>query len=151
MPNVYIIMGKNSTDKSSIIRALTGVDRGREWPVATNQNGNIDIFVQIKSLQEETPPIQPQQFIDEHQNYSNILLPLWVTGKGGYRDGRVYIQEFIDAGWQILQIVILLAENGQAPELEGLQLPEPLIINLQNPREPVNAVASRIRGRWGWL
>jgi hypothetical protein len=147
MPNVFIIMGDRNTRKSATIRALAGPFQKGIYQVATHI-GNIDIFVQISSLQESR--ISPQNFISEisQDNYQNVLVSLWVSNGNGQPNGYTYIQDFVHAGWNIQEIVVLGVNNfpNNLPE----NTPNPRFIpNSQN--LPANQIASQIREWWQWL
>ena len=114
MPTVHVILGDANTRKSSTARALTGVAQRKSVNVATN-TGDIDVFVQISSLQESK--IMPADFIAEivSGGYQHVLLTLWVspraTSDGIYPAGVNYLLVFIAAGWTIVQIVVLGAST----------------------------------------
>ena len=142
MPDVFIIMGKTKTKKSATIRALTGVFNGGDWEVAT-QNETIDIFVQVRALQEAG--ISPENFIRQRNGSSNILVCLWIPKGNRQPDGHTYIKAFLKAGWNIKEIVVL--GTNELP----YYLPKgtPTIPDSQN--QPANGIACRIRKLWKWL
>jgi len=146
--NVYLILGDSHTRKSSTIRALTGAYNKRIYEIAT-QNGNIEAYVQISSLQESQ--ISPEDFINSEdiENVENILVSLWIQGRGNnIPNGLGYIQSFIQSGWNIINPIIVLGTNN---------LPFVLPQNIQpsfiedSPILPANAIANRIRDQWNWL
>jgi hypothetical protein len=147
MPNVFVVLGDPDTRKSATIRALTGAYRRRGWEVAT-QAGNLDIFVQISSLQESR--IAPQNFVTQNENWTNILVCLWVSSGNGQPDGLQYIRTFINNGWTISQIVVLGAGANNLPYRLPTGLPNPLFIP-NSGATPANQIAHQIRGQWGWL
>jgi hypothetical protein len=55
MPTIYAIVGDANTRKSSTARALTGVARRKCVTVGTTTI-DIDVFVQVSSLQESNMP-----------------------------------------------------------------------------------------------
>ncbi len=147
MPNIFIIMGDRNTRKSATIRALTGVFHGGVYKVATKER-DIDVFVQISSFQESK--MSSQDFIGKvnENNYSNVLVALWVSKGNKQPNGFTYIQDFLDASYNIQQIVVLGTNN----------LPYDLPKNTPNPNYihnsqnlPANRIASRIRRWWQWL
>jgi len=147
MLNIFIIMGDRNTRKSATIRALTGAFQRKVYQVAT-QMGNIDIFVQISSLQESR--ISPQKFIKEIEEYNcpNVLVSLWISQGNGQPDGLTYIREFLNRGWNIQQIVVLGVNN--LPYNLPQNTPSPNYI--PNSRDlPANQIASQIREWWQWL
>lgn len=144
MPNVFVVLGDRKTGKSVTIRALTGVYNKRVMQVAT-QAGNIDIFVQITSLQESG--IAPQNFVTEIANRTNVLVPLWVSPGNGQPNGLQYIQTFINNGWTISQIVVLGTNNLSYNMPAGL--PNPFFIP-NSLTIPPNQIAHQIRAQWGW-
>ena len=148
MPNIFIIMGDEKTKKSSTIRALTGIYQMRSYDVGT-QNGEINVFIHPSSLQETDT--SSQEFINKHTTKENILVSLWIRDKRGRDDyfpvGIEYIRNFIDAGWNISQIVGLGVDN--IPNLSQ-NTPQPhYILNSRN--LPSNTIASQIREWWRWL
>ncbi len=157
MPDVFIILGKSGMRKSPTIRALTGRSqrggkgRGKEnWQIATIQKGNIDIFVQIGSLQEKG--ISPEKFIAEINkgSYPNVLVCLWIKKKDNERpDGATYIQEFVDKEWNIREVVVLTKDKNLPPNYLPKGTPNPnYIYNSQS--QPANQIASKIRKWWKW-
>jgi hypothetical protein len=166
MPNVYAILGDSNTRKSSTVRALTGVSQWQsDWEVArTLPTGNIDVYVQIKALQEDN--INEQEFvrkIAEHDQVliklgrppvSDILIPLRISAVNGFHDGAVYLQHFARAGWNIMPIVFVLG----AAALPTASLPAGVrahrisyLTRMPPTMPPANKIASDIRGLWSWL
>ena len=146
MPDMYLIMGDRDVRKSSTIRALTGAPRKNVYEVATAE-GNIDVFVQLSSLQESE--IEPEEFIDEVGGYLHVLISLWIRQRNEQLpDGLTYIRHFLDAGWNIRQVVVLGAE----------ELPYELPLAVENvhyipdaENMPTNQIAHQIREWWQWL
>lgn len=147
MVTVYAILGDSNTRKSSTVRALTGVAQRKEVRVATVA-GDIDVFVNIKSLQEAN--ISPQQFIREVAagEYTNVLVPLLVSEMNIHPQEADYIQAFLNAGWTIQQLVVLGALSLATPLPAGI--PRPNFVS-DSTSIPVNRIASRVRSWWGWL
>lgn len=150
MPNVYVLLGDGNTRKSSTARALTGVPQRKSVSVATT-GGNIEVFVQIKSLQEAH--ISPQDFIQEANNaaYSNVLVPLWISnfpGPPSFPHGAHYIQDFLNANWHIQAVVALGV--GQLPQQLPAPAPIPQFLS-QSMFTPVNQTSAAVRGWWGWV
>ena len=148
MPDVYVIMGDGNTRKSATIRALTGAFQRGLYQVATRNAGVIDIFVQISALQESK--ISPQQFIQEvtQNNYQHILVSLWISQGGRQPSGQDYIRNFLNAGWNILEILVL----GTATLSYNLPPGSPPPNYIPNSRNlPANQIASQIRTWWQWL
>jgi hypothetical protein len=150
MPTAYVILGNANTRKSSTARALTGVARRKSVTVATN-TGNIEIFVQISSLQESE--IQPSDFVAEMNSggYENVLVTLWVservTSSDTYPQGVDYLQVFIDDGWSIAYVVVLAASTFHG---SPTGTPSPHFIP-DSRTTPVNSIAAQIRDWWGWV
>ncbi len=145
MPDVFIIMGKTKTKKSATIRALTGVFHGKDWKVAT-QNETIDIFVQVRALQEAK--ISPKNFIRQRNGSLNILVCLWISKGNGQPDGDTYIKAFLKARWNIKEIVVLGTEK--LPYDLPQDTPKPKFIH-DSQNRPANWIASQVRGWWRWL
>ena len=147
MQDVFIIMGDRNTRKSATIRALTGAFRKGEYQVATHII-NMDVFVQISSLQESG--ISTQDFIREANQNSciNVLVSLWIHQGNGQPNGLTYIQDFLNAGWNLRDIVVLGINNLPYNLPTGSSNPN-FIPNSQN--LPANQIASQIRGWWQWI
>ncbi len=145
MPNIFIVLGDTQTRKSAIIRVLTGAFGRALFQIAT-QNEIIDVFVQIRALQEAN--INPQEFIRQAADYPNILVSLWISQGNGQPNGLQYIQAFIDTTWPIAQIVVLGIQNLPYNLPQGL--PNPLFIS-DSRNIPANQIAHQIRNHWHWL
>ena len=151
MPNVYVVLGEANARKSSTARTLTGVPQRKCVTVATN-SGDIDIFVQISSLQESK--ITPDDFINEMTSggYDNVLVTLWIsqrfTSTGVYPAGVDYLHAFVAAGWNIAQIVVL--GTSTLPSALPASAPSPNFIP-NSWSTPVNQIASQVRAWWGWV
>jgi hypothetical protein len=127
------------------------------WSVATSLTGNIDVYVQIKALQEAE--INEQDFVEKIDNvnqyrnnrgdrpFNDILIPLRISAVNGFPDGTVYLQHFIRAGWNIRQIVVL----GTATLPIGLPTGVPAHPISGSVSMAANEIASHIRGWWNWL
>ena len=152
MPNIFIIIGDQNTRKSSTIRALTGVGREREIAVATLTQ-TISVFAKVSSLQEAD--ILPQDFITSVQghNYDNILVSLRIAeivGRNGtrYPIGQTYIQEFVNVGWNIAEVVVL--GNNILPY--PLPAVAPALNSIANSTNiPVNQISTTIKNWWNWI
>ena len=151
MPTVYAIIGDGNTRKSSTTRALTGAAQYGVRTVATPA-GNIDVYVQISSLQESN--VDPQTFIAQMlmAGHQNILVTLWIsqriTPTKTFPAGTDYLRAFASAGWIIQQIVVLGAMPLQPPLHAGAPTPN---LVLHSATTPANQIASLIRGWWNWL
>ena len=158
MPNVYAILGEANARKSSTVRALTGVTmQYNPWTVATTPpTGNIDIYVEIRALQELN--IQPQEFVDkiagldrlfikQGHTVNNILIPLRISAFNGCPDGAAYLQHFASVGWNIRPSVVL----GTAALPIGLPARVPAHLIPGSASMPANQIASNIRSWWHWL
>jgi hypothetical protein len=147
MPTVYAILGDNNTRKSSTVRALTGATQFGVRTAATLA-GNIDVYVQVSSLQESR--VLPLDFIAAMTaaGHTNILATLWVSPLNNFPAGTDYLREFANAGWIINQIVVL----GATPLLPPLHIgaPTPNLIP-HSATMPANQIASLVRGWWNWL
>ena len=145
MVAIFIIMGAKGTRKSPTIRALTGAYNSGVYPISTLNLGDIDIFVQIPSLQEDR--ISPQVFITKvtQNNYSYVLVSLRINSTATQPDGLVYLQQFQNARWNVQEIAIL----GPHPLPYQLPLTHHYIRNSQT--IPANNTASQVRGIWQWL
>ena len=157
MPDVYVVLGGSNMRKSSTVRALTGVPMQYDtWMVETT-TGSIDVYVQIKALQEAeiTPPdfVNKIANVNQYRNklgyspVSNILIPLRISAVNGFPDGAVYLQHFIQVGWNIQPIFVL----GATALPIGLPSGVPAHLISNSTTIPVNQIASSIRGWWNWL
>jgi hypothetical protein len=148
MPNVYVIMGEAGAKKSSTVRALTGAYKSKSYDVGTSDKGVMEIFVQIRSLQEF--PIGPQDFIDfiTDEEADNVLLTLRINRANRRPEGYIYLERFLMADWNIRSVIIL--NEREVPQVYPPQLPRPILIN-NTAAMAANTIASRIRGRWLWL
>ena len=147
MPNIFIIIGDPNAGKSRTIRALTGANRvtGTGYRIGTT-TGEINVYVKLSALQENNIP--PRDFIRTIQqgNYQNVLVCLRRKQSNGQPDAIFYIEEFLNVGWNIKQIVVL----GQA--LQNLQRNVPQPNYIPNPNQlPSNTIASYVRQWWQWL
>ena len=164
MPDVYALFGDSNTRKSSTVRALTGAAQLQEaWRVATTlPPSNIEVYIQIRSLQEGNPGITPKAFTDKitslnkwrathplkYAPVTNILIPLRISAFNNCPDGAVYLQHFALHGWIIRQIVVLGTTTLLPPLHAGAPTPNPIP---NSTTIPVNQIASLIRGWWNWL
>jgi len=138
-------MGDTKTRKSAVIRALTGAHKRGVYDVATSL-GVLNVYVQISSLQEDN--ITPAKFVREHLKDENVLIPLWIKGRGKFPDGDVYLARFLQAGWYISGLVILGVKNVKIKIPNGVPNP----VYFPNSKvEPANKTANSIRKLWGWL
>jgi hypothetical protein len=119
--------------------------------VAT-QSGNIDVFLQLSSLQEAW--ILPQEFITDmtKAGHSHILVTLWVSQcmHDGqlYPPGTKYLEDFANAGWTLSEIVVL-GQTSLAPPLHATATAPYFVSNSTG--TPMNQIASQVRSRWNWL
>lgn len=146
MPNVYAILGDSNVRKSYTIRALTGAAMYGPLDIATT-HGTMSVFVQISALQEDHQ--LPSAFITQitTQGYQNILVPLWISSSGTtFPSGYDYLRDFIAAGWNIQEVVVLGAISPPLPP--GSPVPNSIPASTTTPS---NGNASQIRGWWGWL
>jgi hypothetical protein len=138
MTKAFIIIGEAGMRKSGAVRALTGAyDRGL-YPVETINNGVLDLFIQIRSLQEVE--ISPETFIDEtrEEGYNHILLTLRIE------NANDYIKEFIKSKWEIVSIISFVKDT-----LPVIRLNYHTIHNTDT--MPANKIASIIRNLWNWI
>ncbi len=147
-PNIFIIVGGSQTGKSRIVRALTGVSMARPYSslVGTTNQGDINVYIQVRSLQEKH--ITPQDFINtiQDRNYENVLVALRLRAINIYPEASRYIEAFLNAGWTIRHIVLL---NANTIHNQPANTPPPMI--LQTGGIPSNTLASQIRPVWQWL
>lgn len=156
MPDIYAILGDSNTRKSSTVRALTGAPMQYDtWTVArTPPTGNIDVYIEIKALQESD--IQPQDFVNKiadldkflikqgHHTVNHILIPLRISAFNNFPDGIDYLKHFAGTtGWNIQPIVVLGVAT-LPTALAGFPSLRPVTM-------PANGIASQIRPLWNWL
>lgn len=147
MPEVQIIMGDPQVRKSSTIRALTGAFKSSPSKIKTNDGRVIDVFVQIRALQEEG--IGPEDFIRKHDSDEYILLCLRIKGGRRNPNGLEYIEKFRSHGWNIKDICVLGRELRDLP----FRLPHDIsAYSIKDSKSmPANEIACKIRERWEWL
>ena len=147
MPEVQIIMGDSQVGKSRTIRALTGVFKSIPSQIKTKDGKVIDVFVQIRALQEDG--ISPEEFIKEHDSDKYILLGLRVNGGHRNPHGLDYIEKLRSHGWNIKDIYVLGRELSDLP----FSLPHDIsAYSIKDSKSmPANEIACKIRERWGWL
>ena len=146
MSEVQIIMGDSKVRKSSTIRALTGVFRSSRPQIKTTDGLVINVFVQIRALQEVA--ITPEEFIKKHDSEEYILLGLRINGGHRNPSGLEYIEKFRSHGWNIKDIYVLGRELSDLP----FSLPHDIsAYSIKDSNIPANEIACKIRERWGWL
>lgn len=151
--DAFIVIGNESTGKSSIVRSLTGIRNSDERLIKFSSGNIYKLWAKDSSLQEAR--ITPQEFIQEavQRNVDAVLLTLWprqVTprnpNQGPFPDAGGYIQEFITAQWNIQDIVTI--DN---PTLLNI----PPNINTRNfnnnHAQPFNILVNTIRAYWSWV
>ncbi len=146
MPNLYLVIGTAHARKSALVRCLTGAFHRKLYEVET-QNGTVDFFVQVRSLQE--PKISPDEFVNTINDnaYTNVICTLRARTAQGLPDCVGYINAFLNAGFTLSGIVLL-------GSCQGVVLPHgcPQPLRISNPRTiPANLIASQVRQAWGIL
>ena len=94
--NLFIVLGKSNSHKSSVVRCLSGcaVSRGN-WKIRRSDSTDELFHVFISSPQERnTTGISVQQFIDQLNAVAepNILLTLQSTSSTEQPNGEMYLQ-----------------------------------------------------------
>lgn len=143
---LYIILGRSNSHKSSVMRCLTGsaITRGN-WQMQFLNNETKTSLVSITSPQERNRNgLSVQQFLDEIINAKEeiILITLQSISTTQQPNGEVYLQAFIDAGFDI-QVIACFDRNANT-----LNLPFQLY-NTTN--VPSNQTASEVRKLWGLI
>jgi hypothetical protein len=153
MPNAYIIMGDANSRKSSTIRALTGKFKRGPYDIKLTDGSNIPVYVQIRALQEAEETSQDFIRMISSQNCIHVILSLRIESVTSsdmteFHDGGTYIQDFINANWNIRNIFVF--GSGRLPY--GLPAQSPTPIFFPNSRTtPANELASNIRNILHWL
>ncbi len=146
-------MGKTQTGKSVIIRSLTGVSkRQRKWEIRTKEDGDINICVLVRSLQEEDKIQTVNELLEWCENCENILLALRLGGRTRVK-GYKHIREFIEKRHSISPIVVLAKGEEQQEirkELQKIGVPQGNIEFFEPKAIPTNAIAAKIRKKWRW-
>jgi hypothetical protein len=144
MNRVYIILSAPHTRKSSCIRTLTGARKRDIWQVRFNAGNDVDIFVQIKALQEDR--IDPQKFIDEmnERNIDYVLTALRI------RNCQDYLNAFLST-WPDANFIVQILGQGQVPIIQNprVRVLENTITN--SATLPNNAIAQQVRQEFGWI
>jgi hypothetical protein len=140
---LFIIIGKSNSHKSSVIRCVTGcpISQGN-WKIKLSNNQIEDFYVAITSPQERNNVgLAPSDFISElkGKNEESILIALQSTSTSNQPNGEVYLQAFIDKGFDIQKIACFDSEA----ELLGLTNQ---LFNTQN--IPSNETASLVKDMW---
>lgn len=151
--DTYIIIGRASVGKSSLVRALTGIRNADERLMASLGGTNFKLWAKDSSLQEAR--IDPLSFIADvtARNVDAVLLTLWPQSRtsGGvvYPDAAGYIREFVRAGWIIQPVVIL---NTGGPMIPVILPAGVLSTHISNVRTvPFNTFVGSVRAHWGWI
>ncbi|MCI0498136.1 MAG: hypothetical protein L0Y36_00440 [Planctomycetales bacterium] len=116
-------------------------------------DGNIKFCVIGDALQEMHIPAH--DFVKRHKKYKNILLALRVNMGGHHGNrGSDYIQYFVNQDWHIPKGIVVLAGVTEQANIEAdlQEIPGLLAMLPFVPKsEPANALAAKIRKKWGWL
>lgn len=145
--DAYIIIGKPSVGKSSLVRGLTGIRKPDIRLMAHHVNGNFQLFARHSSLQEAN--ILPRQFISHVQGLGvdAVLLTLWPNGKNGretrFPSANAYLQEFQNVGWNIQPIIFL-------ERVSILPVPVQPGVFYNTPWLPFNVLMAHARFHWSW-
>ncbi len=140
MTKAFIIIGDAGMRKSGAVRSLTGAyDRG-EYPIETKNNGILDFFVQIRSLQEVEDNMSFHDFIEEmiEGEYNHILLTLRPA------NAKDYINKFLKEKWELAPIIVFIKDV--LPDITQNYHP---IYNTD--KMCANKIAALIRDLWNWV
>ncbi|WP_299117531.1 hypothetical protein [uncultured Winogradskyella sp.] len=145
--NLYLVFGTANKGKSSLIRCLTGIFRGRTTKIKRiNDEVLIKVFVSsaqekwisIEELIEKIDSIDVEHYlisirIDEIRNKYGTVFP----------EGQKYYDELIKR-YNILGVTIFGNEK--------MNIDDNLITRIENPRkDSPNYDASIVRKKWGWI
>jgi hypothetical protein len=141
---LYIILGKPNSHKSSVMRCLTGcsVTRGN-WSIKLKNGQDEKFFISISSPQERGGKgLSVTEFITEmcKTQENNLVITLQSKSSTKQPDGEIYLQAFIEAGFEI-QPVVCFDSNAN---LLNLQFQ---MFNTRN--TPPNQTAAEVREIWG--
>ena len=140
---LYTILGRSNSLKSSVMRCLTGCSRKRgNWQMRFANNQIETCYISVSSPQErDFVGFSVVQFIEEINNLveDTIFITLQSNSTTQQPNGEVYLQAFIDAGFDI-QVVACFDRNANT-----LNLPFQLY-NTTN--VPSNQTASEVMKLW---
>ena len=149
--DAYIIIGEESSGKSSVTRCLTGSGRSRTRLIAT-LSVNIRVYVHLMSLHEDDKhqktPTDFENKIKQTQ-CDAVLFSLWPHSGNGCPDADTYLRYFIGCGWNIARVACLgipvsrITTSLQTSTIKAF----PRIDNTT----PVNVVAAQVRRHFGWI
>jgi len=146
MKRIYLIVGEKNSGKSTLVRALTGLDKENEVNIGLSNNTQPLFWAWITSRQEKQQ--MPKEMIDEMRSindnrYLHYIIPLHLKGIKGCPDANAYIEELHKNF--IIERAVLLGIDDQSI---SLQLPDVLTINPDT--FSANEIAQQVMQEWGW-
>jgi hypothetical protein len=149
MKKVYLVLGEWHVGKSTLIRMLTGVTRQTRTKLRLTSGVDIDLYVWIRSMQEDNPVMTPEDLIQDltsqdEKGFEYYLIPIRTDSLNGI-SGQAYI-DLLHAKCNIVG-VILLSNGGIA---HHVKIPTPFIHIANTKSLPPNHITSRVRRQWGW-
>jgi hypothetical protein len=144
--NLFIVLGRSNSHKSSVVRCLTGcaVSRGNWMIKRANGTDEAMFHVFISSPQERNNTgISVQQFIAQLEavEEENILLTLQSTSSTEQLNGEVYLQAIEPALFHV-QTIACFDPGANLAGFEAVQF---------NTACPSNETASELRRVWEFL
>lgn len=152
MAALFVLMGLGDTRKSATIRALTGFARRNPLPLRLVENEDTEIYVIPTSPQEDNSRSFDRGVsrIAQEGHEWDVLLALHP------HQASNFIRQIPEANRHEIHIVPLGSEGIPTDLQQDLSdLPSSHLNIYQgipgSANMPVNAIAHRIRGEWGWL
>jgi hypothetical protein len=145
--DVYVLIGKENSGKSSVTRCLTGCRRNGPRVIATSA-GSLKVHVELSSLQEKRKTAAAL-ISSVDPTCDAVLLSLRPTGGPVYGGANTYLQQLQRRrGWRIYRVVLL--------DLPVASITTPLAGNMialvhGMPHVLPNVIARQIRTRFGWV
>jgi len=154
--HVWVILGRNSTRKGSVIRSLTGLHGAKDCDVMLVSGQQLRIWAQMRSINEaeEEAPLEfvknsvGEAGIDPTRDMTarrNILIALRLDfGKPGW-EPEDYIRELIAQGAFIESIETLGEPTREW--VKKLGVPFASVVDTST---ATNGIAAEVRRHWGW-
>lgn len=106
--DAYIVIGRQHSYKSSVIRSLSGSRVSGVRPYVLLPNKMTSVYVHLSSLQEGNG-ILPQDFVKlvNATKADAVLFALRPNKRSSFPNANKYLQYFIGKGWTIRKVAVL--------------------------------------------
>ena len=148
--DAYVVIGDANSFKSSTVRALTGC-RVRGLRELVQGGVVMNTFVQLSSLQEGSNWKPPKDFVREvrQSRAKSVIVPLRGLSHRGRPDANIYLDAFVNAGWNIKGIALL-----HCPKFSLVAaVPHAALCPFPSrgaPHHYANELAAQVRTTFGW-